>query len=82
MKSKEHSNRTRAICILKLLLESEEVGVLPASKLAAIAWTDQTNNRVKLGWCIVVREIVQAWSGSLFKVLFSPLAWKVTVEKN
>ncbi|KAL3689061.1 hypothetical protein R1sor_015370 [Riccia sorocarpa] len=63
VKSKDHSYRKRAVCTLQILLEREEVGEKAAGELASVAWKHQTNNRVKLGWCIVIREIVQSWSG-------------------
>ncbi|KAL2631187.1 hypothetical protein R1flu_015873 [Riccia fluitans] len=66
VKSKDHNYRKRAVSILAFLLEKEEVGEKAAGELAAVAWRHQTNNRVKLGWCVVVREIVQAWSGQAY----------------
>ncbi|KAG6556390.1 hypothetical protein Mapa_002333 [Marchantia paleacea] len=63
VKSKEHSNRKRSVCILQSVLESDEVGVIAASSLAAIIATQELHNRVKLGWCVIVREVVQGWSG-------------------
>lgn len=66
VKSKEHSNRKRSVCILQSALESDEVGVIAASSLATIIATQEFNNRVKLGWCVIVREVVQGWSGSCY----------------
>ncbi|BBN09380.1 hypothetical protein MPTK1_4g19310 [Marchantia polymorpha subsp. ruderalis] len=71
VKSKEHSNRKRSVCILQSALESDEVGVIAASSLATIIATQEFNNRVKLGWCVIVREVVQGWSGQ--RSPYSPL---------
>lgn len=46
--------------MLCLLLENEEVGWAAGTQLSLLISRDGTDNRIKLGWCLVVRELIQS----------------------
>jgi hypothetical protein len=59
VKSKDHGNRRKIVCIFRwLFAKTDLVGPL-AKSLASIAVTSQENHRVKLGWCVIVRELME-----------------------
>lgn len=59
VKSKDHGNRRKIVCIFRwLFAKTNLVGPL-AKSLASIVVTSQENHRVKLGWCVIVRELME-----------------------
>lgn len=59
VKSKDHGNRRKIVGAFRWLFAGTKHGQLLASSLASIAGSSTVDHRVKLGWCIVVRELVE-----------------------
>ncbi|CAM6127208.1 unnamed protein product [Calypogeia fissa] len=65
VKSKDSSYRKRSVILLRWLLENRDVRVAVASTFETVIGATPGNNRVKLGWCVLMREVVQGWSGQV-----------------
>lgn len=59
VKSKVHGNRRKVVGTFRWLFAGTKHGLLLATSLASIAGTSKVDHRVKLGWCVVVRELVE-----------------------
>jgi hypothetical protein len=62
VKSKDHGNRRKVVALMQWLLKASEFRKSLGDSLAAIIGASQWDNRVKLGWCVVVRELVELGS--------------------
>lgn len=58
VKSKDHGNRRKIVCIFRWLFAKMNLVSPLAKSLASVAMTSQ-ENRVKLGWCVIVRELIE-----------------------
>jgi hypothetical protein len=59
VKSKDHGNRRKVVGVVRWLFAGTKHGLLLSKTLASIAWSFKVDHRVKLGWCVVVRELVE-----------------------
>eukprot|EP00249_Psilotum_nudum_P023153 c28762_g1_i1 orf=79-3576(+) len=59
VKSKSRSNCRQVTVLLQWLLKNEGLGTAVTDSFADVLEGNQGNNRVKLGWCVVVSELVQ-----------------------
>jgi len=59
VKSKDHSNRRKIVGVFRWLFAETKHGQLLASSLASIAGSLKADHRVQLGWCVVVRELIE-----------------------
>lgn len=59
VKSKDQGNRKKIVGIFRWTFAETKHGLLLATSLAAIVGSLKVDHRVKLGWCILVRELVE-----------------------
>jgi len=59
VKSKDHGNRRKIVGVFRWLFAGTKHGPSLASSLASIAGSSKVDHRVQLGWCVVVRELVE-----------------------
>ncbi|MCO5556930.1 hypothetical protein L7F22_010485 [Adiantum nelumboides] len=58
-KSRDRNNRKQVTSIINWLSHDEYVGLSLVDGLVAILESSPANTRIQLGWCIVVRELLQ-----------------------
>lgn len=59
VKSKDQGNRKKIVGIFRWTFAETKHGLLLATSLAAIVGSLKVDHHVKLGWCILVRELVE-----------------------
>lgn len=59
VKSKDHGNRKKVVGIFRWLFSRTKYGLLLATSLTSMAGSPKVDHRVKLGCCVVIRELVE-----------------------
>lgn len=59
VKSRDRSNRKQVISIMVWLFQDVYIGMYVVERFVAILQSRQVNDRARLGWCLVVRDLLQ-----------------------
>lgn len=59
IKSRDRSNRKQVVSIMDWLLQKVSICIAIVDGFVAILQSKQVDHRIKLGWCVVVRDLLQ-----------------------